>query len=308
VTAGASPLRVVVDGGVDSPGGTEVLGALERAARTGERVLAERGDAVAAVEATVRVLEADPLFNAGLGSVLNEDGAVETDAGIADGARGRFAGVAALSGVLHPVSVAAELLHRSPGPVLPMGAGAARFARHVGAPAGEPRTAEQIRIWEQARTQGLEARSVFTGRRLAAADTVGAIALDGGGRLAASSTGGALLKMPGRVGDAAIFGAGIYADASRATLCSGLGEAAIELSLALRTASRHREEGDAEEAVRWGAGLLSRRRAVGGVVLFDAERDRIAVAHNAADFPVVAHDGECIQLVDPVRLPGAWDG
>jgi hypothetical protein len=54
-----------------------------------------------------------------------------------------------------------------------------------------------------------------------------------------------------------------------------------------------------------GASLL---RAVGGVVLFDAERDRVAVAHNAADFPVVAHDGECIRLVDPIRLPEAWDG
>jgi isoaspartyl peptidase/L-asparaginase-like protein (Ntn-hydrolase superfamily) len=121
VTAGTSLVPVVVHGGVDSPGGTGVLRVLERAARAGERALAGRSDAAAAVEATVRVLEADPFFDADLG-------------------------------------------------------------------------------------------------------------------------------------------------------------------------------------------LLGRRRAIGGVVLFDAERDRIAVAHNAADFPVVAHDGEWVRLVDPVRLPGAWDG
>jgi beta-aspartyl-peptidase (threonine type) len=300
--------RVIVHGGVDSPGGPQVLRALEDAARAGRESLGAGRDALAAAEAAIWVLEADPLFNAGLGSVLNKDGEVETDASIADGTNGRFAGVAALPGVIYPISVAAELLRRAPGPVLLAAAGAKRFAREIGAPERDLRTAEQLRIWEEVRKGEAPVRSPFTGRRIAVSETVGAIVLDGEGRLAAgSSTGGTLLKMAGRVGDAAIFGAGIYADGPFAALCSGLGEAAIELSLALRVVERYRQQRDPQAAVET-VELLNQRRAVGGIVLFDAEEDLVAVAHNAANFPVVTEIGAGPELVPAVRLEEVSDG
>lgn len=279
--------RVLVHGGVDSRSNPETLDGLRTAASAGLRALGER-DAVGAAETAVRALEAAPLFNAGIGSVLNEDGDVETDAAVADGTHGRFAGVAALMDVRNPVSVATALLRTSPGPVLLVGAGARRFAATLGALVGDLRTQEQVSSWREAKQGRDRATSPFTGRFAGASDTVGAIAVDEHGRIAAaSSTGGVQMKMPGRVGDSAIFGAGIYADAERAILCSGLGEAAIELNLALRVAMWCEVVGDPDDAVTWGVARLEERRATGGVVLYDRETDRVAVAHNASSFPVI---------------------
>jgi beta-aspartyl-peptidase (threonine type) len=293
--------RVIVHGGVDCPASVQAELALGEACRAGWAALERGGPALLAVEEAIRVLEANPLFNAGVGSVLNELGDVETDAGIVDGTGGRFAGVAALGGALHPITVAAELLRRAPGPVLLAGSGARRFARQVGAAEGDLRTPEQLRNWEEARRGG-GARSPFTGRAIRGTETVGAIVVDGEGRLAAgSSTGGVLLKMPGRVGDAAIFGAGIYADDRVAALCSGLGEAAIELALAVRAVDRYRTLRDLTEAATWAIGILSERRAIGGIVLFDAATDQVAVMHNAAAFPVFSEAGTGPERIKRVR-------
>lgn len=291
--------RIVIHGGVDSAGTPDALRGLERAAAVGYAALERGGEAVAAVEAAVRVLEENPVFNAGFGSVLNELGEVETDAAIVDGAMGRFAGVAALTGVMHPVSVAAELLRRAPGPVLLAGAGARRFADELGLGVEELRTSEQLMSWRRAK-RGEISVSPFTGRLAEIGDTVGAIALDRAGHLAAaSSTGGVQLKPAGRVGDAAVFGAGIYADRRWAALCSGLGEAAIELTLAFRAVERCRQGSDPGEAARWAVGLLNDRRAVGGIVVFEATTGRVGVAHNATSYPVVEHDPEGLRPVDP---------
>lgn len=300
--------RVLVHGGVDSRSSPETLASLRGAASAGLGALDEH-DVVVAAEAAVRVLEADPLFNAGIGSVLNEEGDVETDAAIADGTNGRFAGVAALVDVLNPVSVAAALLRRSPGPVLLVGAGARRFAAKLEAPVGDLRTREQVSSWRDAKQGRGRIASPFTGRVAAASDTVGAIAVDERGRLAAaSSTGGVQMKMPGRVGDCAIFGAGIYADAERAVLCSGLGEAAIELNLALRVVMRCEVTGDPDDAVSWAVARLDERSANGGIVLYDARSNRVSVAHNASSFPVIEASGDGSRVVVPASASGRADG
>lgn len=266
-------------------------------------------EVVDAVEVAVRALEEDPLFNAGFGSVLNEDGEVETDAAVVDGTNGRFAGVAALSEIRNPVSVAAALLRSSSGPVLLVGSGARRFAEILGAEAHDLRTDEQVSSWRDARQGRGRLVSPFTGRGAAASDTVGAIAIDDRGRIAAaSSTGGVQMKMPGRVGDAAILGAGIYADAERAVLCSGLGEAAIELNLALRAAMRCEALGDADDAVGWAVARLRERHAIGGVVLYDRATDRVAVGHNASSFPVLEASESGTRMVASVHGSGGADG
>jgi beta-aspartyl-peptidase (threonine type) len=297
-------VSVVVHGGVDTPSSPEVLDALERAARAGADAIDVSGDAVDGVEAAVRVLEDAPMLNAGYGSVLNRDGEVETDASVVDASTGRCAAVGALRGTEHPVSVAAELLRQAPGPVLLVGDGAERFARALRHPTRDLRTPERIRAWE--RSKAGDARySPFTGRIHSPADTVGAIAVAPDGRVGvASSTGGLMMKLPGRVGDAAVFGAGIYGDARVAVLCSGVGEAAIQLSLSIRTALRYQERRDAHEAVTWAVEQVEARSAVGGVILLDRQSDQVAVAHNAEDFPVVSLGPNGVRLVPPVPRHG----
>lgn len=302
-------LRLIVHGGVDSAPAPEVLAGLERAAAAGFDALSQGGDAVSAVESAVGVLEEDPLFNAGFGSVLNEAGEVETDAGIVDGTQGRFAAVAALTDVRRPSSVATELLRQAPGPVFLAGAGAKRFAIQIGMATDDLRTSEQVDSWERARRSGDVSMSPFTGRAATGTDTVGAIALDAGGRLAAgSSTGGVQLKLPGRVGDSAVFGAGIFADAERAALCSGLGEAAIELILAFRAVARCAAGDAVDEAAAWAVDRLTERHAVGGVVLFDGPTDHVAVVHNAQSFPVLLRDERGPRQVGAVPRSGRSHG
>jgi beta-aspartyl-peptidase (threonine type) len=296
--------RVVVHGGVDTPSTPEVLDALERAARAGADAIDVSGDPVEGVEAAVRVLEDAPMLNAGYGSVLNRDGEVEADASVVDATAGRCASVGALRGTEHPVSVAAELLRQTPGPVLLVAEGAERFARALRHPTRDLRAPERIRAWERIQA-GDAGYSPFTGRVHSPADTVGAIAVAPDGRLAvASSTGGLMMKLPGRVGDAAVFGAGIYGDARVAVLCSGVGEAAIQLSLSIRTALRYQEGRDANEAVTWAVEHVGARSAIGGVILVDRETDPVAVAHNADVFPVVSLDPAGIRLVPPVPTNG----
>lgn len=277
---------VIVHGGVDTPPTTAVVDGLERAAGLAFARLTLGEGAVDGVITAVKELEVDPAFNAGWGSVLNRAGQVETDAGIADGKTGRFAGVAAMTATRNPIAVAAELLHRRPGPVLLVGSGADGFAREVGFAAVDLRTPEQIEAWIRARSGEVDEINPFTGRALQGADTVGCIAWDGTGVAAGSSTGGVFYEMEGRVGDAPISGAGIYADGSVAVLCSGKGEVSIELSLGLRTALKHQECGDPDVAARWAIAVLEERNAVGGVVVYDSVSDRVGIAHNASAFPV----------------------
>lgn len=184
--------RLIVHGAVDSAPTAEVLRGLEEAGAAGYDVLERGGHGIDAVEAAVRVLEEDPQFNAGLGSVLNEDGDVEIDTGIVDGTTGRFAGVAALTGVRFPISVAAELLRRSPGLVLLAGPRARRFATQMGLTMEDLRTPEQLASREHARGGDQTTCSPFTGRRrrldrlrgghLRARELRGALLGAGGGR------------------------------------------------------------------------------------------------------------------------------
>jgi L-asparaginase / beta-aspartyl-peptidase len=181
------------------------------AARQGGTLLAQGGSALEAVTAAVAVLEDDPLFNAGTGSVLNRDGEVEMDAAVMTGHDLGFGAVAAIRRVRHPVLVARQVMERS-GHALLVGEGAVRFAREQGFGDYDPITAEARSAFQRARAD----------LRLG---TVGAVAFDGAGRLAAAtSTGGTLLKLPGRVGDTPLPGAGTYATQHAAVSATGKGE------------------------------------------------------------------------------------
>ncbi len=254
----------MVHGGVrisrPRPGGRsrdgEIVDKLMDVAERARRVLLA-GSALDAVEEAVRIMEEDPTFNAGYGSALNLVGEVEVDASIMDGSTMRAGAVGAVRGVLHPVTLARAVMERTPH-VLLVGEGAREFARKLGL-GGDEDLVHESRV--SARREALRgalgggsAGGTMPARDLigiyGVGETVGAVALDGEGRLAAAtSTGGLTLKLPGRVGDSAVVGAGTYADGRAACSGTGVGEAAIVEAGAFRVV----------EAV--GRGLHPRRAA-----------------------------------------------
>ncbi len=188
-------------------------------------VLDGGGSALDAVVAAVLQLEDDELFNAGTGAALNRDGDAELDAAVMSGKDLRCGGVAALRGVRNPVLVARRVMEASPH-VLLAGEGARRFAQEQGFDVEyDPVTARAREVWVARSKAGLTLEPPSP-----AGDTVGAVALDRNGHLAAAtSTGGTILKLPGRVGDSPIPGAGNYASAWAACSATGRGELMMRL-------------------------------------------------------------------------------
>jgi L-asparaginase / beta-aspartyl-peptidase len=215
-----SRYAIVVHGGCgrwESLYTARALKGVRAAAQVARLILEEGGSALDAVCAAVAVLEDNPLFNAGTGCVLNRDGEAEMDASVMVSEGLRCGGVAAIRRVKNPVLVARRVMEATPH-VLLAAAGALDFARREGFPDYDPITGE--RLARHRRTlQALEAL------RAAAGETVGAVACDTSGRLAAAtSTGGITMKMPGRIGDSPIPGAGNYAMPGAAASATGTGE------------------------------------------------------------------------------------
>ena len=220
---------VYVHGGVSGRAGAETASDLSLALRASAREQAS----LEAVESAVRVMEDDPTLNAGYGSVLNRSGDIELDAGIVDGRTGRWAGVANVD-LAHPISLARIVLERTPH-VLMTGAGAQVLGDDAGLQRLGRSTPDRHDQWERARRAGELETDAFA--RPETVDTVGAVALDdSGGLAAASSTGGVFAKLPGRVGDSPILGAGIYADEYVAVVGTGVGELFLETMACLRVA------------------------------------------------------------------------
>ena len=208
----------------------EFRAALAQALEAGYEALDRGGSAVDGVEAAIIALEDSPLFNAGRGSVLTHDGAIEMDASIMDGRGGRAGSVAGIVGVRNPIVAARAVMTRSDH-VLLAGAGATAFATSLGLPMEPPEyfwTEHRYRQLVEARDKGEVALDHGSSgpRAEPALGTVGAVALDRNGDLAAgTSTGGMTNKRWGRVGDSPIIGAGTFArNATCAVSCTGHGE------------------------------------------------------------------------------------
>ena len=203
-----------------------VRAALNAALDAGSAILAAGGAALHAVEAAVRVLEDDPHFNAGKGAVFNHDGKNELDASIMDGATLSAGGVANVHHVKNPILLARAVMEHSPH-VLMFGDGAEEFAKTRDITLVDPKY-----FWTQKRWQELQdaLKKDAAGQHADAEKeghfgTVGAVALDKDGHLAAgTSTGGMTDKRFGRVGDSPIIGAGTYANAGCAVSGTGWGE------------------------------------------------------------------------------------
>lgn len=262
----------------------------KRAARAAGEVLRRGGGALDAVVVAVRMLEDDPLFNAGTGACLTEAGTIEHDASVMEGRELRAGAVCAVSGFPAPISIARAALDDGRH-VLYAADGAARFARQMGFVPVD----ESTLITDAART----ALDVVRGGRGSshwAGGTVGAVARDASGSCAAAtSTGGTVNKRLGRVGDSPLIGAGTYADdEGGAVSTTGNGEAMIRLGTARLAVDRMRAGDSAEQGARWAIEQLEARlSASGGLIAIDRD-GRFGLARSTAtmSWAMTTDDGE----------------
>lgn len=245
----------------------EHLAALEAALAAGTEVLEAGGTALDAVVATVRVLEDDPKFNAGRGAVFTYHGTNELDAAIMDG-RTRMAGaIAGVTHARHPIDLARAVMEQSPHVFL-SGAGAEEFGRDHGIAMTDPDWFATPERWRQ--LQELKAKKLGWFDVDLKYGTVGAVAVDHSGHVAAAtSTGGLTGKRWGRIGDSPLIGAGTYADdRSCAVSATGAGEFFIREGVAHEIGARMRFAGEtvqqAADAVIGDVGALG---GDGGVIV-----------------------------------------
>ncbi|MEW8027768.1 MAG: isoaspartyl peptidase/L-asparaginase family protein [Candidatus Thiodiazotropha sp.] len=253
----------------------------------GREILSRGGSALETVEVCASLLEDDPVFNAGCGSVLNENGKVEMDAAIMDGRDLSAGAVAAVNNIANPIQLARLVITQSEHVML-IGDGAMKFADHCGmslTPDHYFFTPDRIRQLEQARLQHRIMLDHDTGDEISEEQkygTIGAVARDLEGNLAAAtSTGGIVNKRMGRVGDSPIIGAGVFADNQTcAVSTTGFGEDFMRTVLA-KTVSDALEflNCDAKGAVEYGIEYLLRKvKGRGGMIVIDRQ------GNCAADF------------------------
>lgn len=290
---------------------------VRNALTAGWAVLSKGGSAPDAVEAAITIMEDDDTFDAGRGSFLTRDGRVQLDALMMDGATLRAGGVACVERLRNPIQAARLVLDKSPH-VYFVGTGAERFATQHGMRLVDntelivPRERERLMRFQQAELAG-EPDRTFSGNAeflpdsaltqtaidaeaehsltrelriedptLHSHDTVGAVALDASGNLAAgTSTGGTLSKAPGRVGDSSLIGCGCYADnTSAAVSLTGWGEPIMKLVLGKwavdRVASGSSPQHAATDAIEY---LFNRLGGHGGIILLGPD-GRLGMAHN----------------------------
>lgn len=267
---------ILIHGGAGADpafGREELRQGIRDAVAAGWARLHEGGTAVDAVEAAVCAMEDNPRFNAGRGSVLTSDGTVEMDASIMEGDTLRNGAVACVTNMRHPITLARRILDHERYSFF-VGEGAMARARALGIPFCDPE--ELITDVQRKRLES------FIG------GTVGAVALDRRGLIAAAtSTGGMTGKTPGRVGDSPVIGCGTYAEStSGGVSCTGEGEAIVRVVLARRTIDILKVAGDPMHACQIAMDiLLEEGRGGGGLICIDW-KGRLGWAHSTPLMPV----------------------
>jgi beta-aspartyl-peptidase (threonine type) len=252
-----------------------------RAARVGMCVFDNGGSSLDAVEAAIYILEETELFTAGRGACKNRDGEIELDAMIMDGNRLESGAVMAVHDIIHPISLARYVLDRTHNYQI-VGSGADKLYKQM--------------IGEGYREEVESKRSAIPSIS-AECDTVGAIAVDAQGRIAAgSSTSGWPGKLPGRVGDSAIIGSGVYANDVAAASCTGKGEQILRIVMG-RMAVYHVEQGktvveaselmisELRQKTSGEAGLIMADNKGNLSLSFDTQHMPVAVLHSELDQP-----------------------
>ncbi len=272
-------LAIFVHGGagnVDPANHHASQSSCERAAQVGWQTLVAGGSALDAVEAAVRDMEDNPAFNAGYGSVLTTAGRVEMDAGIMDGESQAIGAVALIEHFAHPISIARTVMTDT-GHYLLAGPSAEDFARASGFTEIANKDLISERRWEQ--------YSTGASNQAGEKDTVGALALDASGNLAAAnSTGGVAFKLPGRIGDSPIPGAGFFADNRfGAVVTTGKGEHIIHTGLAFLVMQALEQGASAQQAAEQAAASFLQRLPHGeaGWIVLDVA-GRVGLDHTTA--------------------------
>jgi len=256
--------------------------------------------ALDAVEAAVKILEEDPTFDAGRGAFLNAVGEIELDAMIMDGRTLNFGAVAGVQNILHPVTLARQVMEQTEHCLL-IGKGAQRFASQVGISELDPRdllTPRELKFFEKIKNDpSFHTHQPFEPRPMG---TVGAVAMDKNGNLAAAtSTGGTPRKLPGRVGDSPVVGAGTYADNEfGAASATGWGESIMKILMS-KTACDLLKHNSAEQAAQLAVELLNQRvQGWGGIILID-KNGKYGFAHNTTKmaFAYAQSSGEVIAQI-----------
>lgn len=284
-----SPILLVHGGAWDIP--ADALEAHEQgvfdAMQEGWRVLQGGGSALDAIEAAVTEMENDPAFDAGRGSFLTRDGRVQMDALIMDGSALRAGGVACVERIRNPIQAARLVLDKSHHVYL-VAEGAENFAAANGMPLIDnselvlDRERERLAEAQRRERSGVPDPTFSGSPSQESHDTVGAIALDSQGRIAAgTSTGGTLNKSPGRVGDSSLIGCGCYADnASAAVSLTGWGEPIMKLVLGKWATDRVLAGRSPEQVAPEAMTYLHRRLGGHGGIILLAPDGRYGIAHN----------------------------
>ncbi|MCD6241362.1 isoaspartyl peptidase/L-asparaginase [Candidatus Bathyarchaeota archaeon] len=266
---------------------------VKNAALEGFKILAAGGSALDAVEIAVICLEDNEVFNAGKGSTLTIDKRVEMEASIMDGKTLKAGAVGLLRDLKNPVKLARIVMEKTDHVFL-IGEGAEKLAEIFNLERTNPITELRLKYWKNLKEKLLKGQVNYLLKlhelieknpNLFAYETVGAVALDKHGNVAAAtSTGGMTLKLPGRIGDSPLIGCGTYAD-NEAGACSatGIGEIAIRLVLA-KTVCEYMRKMDAQTAVEEAIKLVNRRIAnqvnFMGLIAVD-KKGNVGAAHNS---------------------------
>ena len=253
------------------------LKGVERAAQLAMNSLLNSNSALDAVEVAVRCMEDNPAFDAGFGSVLNSEGEIELDAAIMDGKTLKAGAVAAVKNVKNPVSLARKVMENS-GHVFLVGEGANKFAALQGFENFHGLIVKrELNRWKKLHKEYRETMK-FSDEN----GTVGAVALDAYGNVAAAtSTGGTPFKLPGRVGDSCLIGCGLYADNKVGGVsATGYGESIIKVTLS-RVICELLEKGlTAQKAAEQGVKTLEKKiNGRGGVIVLD-KKANVGVFYN----------------------------
>jgi L-asparaginase / beta-aspartyl-peptidase len=248
-----------------------------RALHIGWEILAAGGGAVDAVEKAINYLEDDPTFDAGRGSFVNAAGEIELDASIMNGTTFRCGAVAAVQNIRYPISLARLVMDRSEH-VLLAGKGAVQFGAENGVEqcsSNDLLVGRELERWKELLAQkNYSTKDSFQKKKRLPSDTVGCVAIDAAGVLAAgTSTGGTPNKYPGRVGDSPMIGCGTYADSAIGGVsCTGWGEAIIKVVLAKTIVGLLEVNGgDAKAAADEGIDRLEKKvEGFGGVIVLNS--------------------------------------
>ncbi len=268
------------------------LHGVRRAASNGVDILRNGGTALDAVESSVVIMEDDSTFNAGYGSALNLLGQVEMDASIMDGQTLQAGAVALVTRVKNPIRLARLVMEKTDH-VLVAASGAEQLARLFRLESRNPVTHRAKSSWRLLRAQLARGEVAYLPKisklvqeipEVMSTGTVGAVARDKTGNIAAAtSTGGLALRLPGRIGDTPLIGSGTYADESGGCSVTGIGEGAIRLALAKTACDLIQRGSSSQKAAEQSVQRLQRRLGMQiGMVTIDA-RGRIGSAHSTPD-------------------------